>query len=154
MAVSFPRLPRWLCGGSNTKDREKKESIPKGSSSLSPSLKKTTTSKTGSSSSSVKKTKRGWIGRGGSGSGGEEDKIGNVVFPEPDDPEWSIGWVEPHGPGFKAEDDDCGGFVVLVPLYKKVMDGSGNQIPNGFFSPAAPGNVCFHYHHHSLIAIM
>ncbi|KAG7539310.1 hypothetical protein ISN44_As13g029710 [Arabidopsis suecica] len=135
MAVSFPRLPRWLCGG-NTKEREKKESMSKGSSSLSPSLKKTTT-KTGSSSSSVKKTKRGWIGRGGSGSG-EEDKMGNVVFPEPDDPEWSIGWVEPHGPGFKTEEADCGGFVVLVPLYKKVLDGSGNQIPNGFFSPAAP----------------
>lgn len=144
MAVSFPRLPRWLCGG-NTKDREKKESITKGSSSsLSPSLKKTT--KTGSSSSSVKKTKRGWIGRGGSG---DEEKMGNVVFPEPDDPEWSIGWVEPHGPGFKTEDDDCGGFVVLVPCYKKVLDGSGNHIPNGFFSPA-PGNVSFHYHHHVL----
>lgn len=141
MAVSFPRLPRWLCGG-NTKEREKKESIPKGSSSLSPSLKKS------KAASSVKKTKRGggWIGRGG-GSGGEEEKMGNVVFPEPDDPEWSIGWVEPHGPGFKSE-DDSGGFVVLVPCYsKKVMDGSGNQIPNGFFSPTAPGNVCFHYHH-------
>ncbi|CAH2043339.1 unnamed protein product [Thlaspi arvense] len=132
MAVSFPRLPRWLCGG-NTKEREKKESIPKGSSSLSPSLKK---SKTGSSSSAVKKTKRGWIGRGGSG--GEEEKMGNVVFPEPDDPEWSIGWVEPHGPGFISE-DESGGFVVLVPCYKKVMDGSGNQIPNGFFSPAPDG---------------
>uniref|UniRef100_A0A1J3FDG6 Uncharacterized protein n=1 Tax=Noccaea caerulescens TaxID=107243 RepID=A0A1J3FDG6_NOCCA len=131
MAVSFPRLPRWLCGG-NTKEREKKESIPKGSSSLSPSLRKS------KAASSVKKTKRGggWIGRGG-GSGGEEEKMGNVVFPEPDDPEWSIGWVEPHGPGFKSE-DDSGGFVVLVPCYKKVMDGSGNQIPNGLFSPSAP----------------
>ncbi|VVB18131.1 unnamed protein product [Arabis nemorensis] len=97
MAVSFPRLPRWLCGG-NSKERDKKESItPKGSSSLNPSLKK-------------------------------------------NDPEWSIGWVEPHGPGFKSEDDDdCGGFVVLVPCYKKVLDGSGNLIPtNGFFSPPAP----------------
>ncbi|KAL0721526.1 hypothetical protein Bca4012_036125 [Brassica carinata] len=123
MAVSFPRLPRWLCGG-------KKES--KGSSSS--SLKKTT--KIGSSSSTVKKIKRGWIGRGG----GEEEKIGNVVFPQPDDPEWSIGWVEPHGPGFKSEDDTGGGgFVVLVPCYKKVMDGSGNQILNGFFSPAPDG---------------
>uniref|UniRef100_A0A1J3JTI3 Uncharacterized protein n=1 Tax=Noccaea caerulescens TaxID=107243 RepID=A0A1J3JTI3_NOCCA len=132
MAVSFPRLPRWLCGG-NTKEREKKESMAKGSSSLSPSLRKS------KAASSVKKTKRGgggWIGRGG-GSGGEEEKMGNVVFPEPDDPEWSIGWVEPHGPGFKSE-DDSGGFVVLVPCYKKVMDGSGNQIPNGFFSPSAP----------------
>ncbi|KAL1196410.1 hypothetical protein V5N11_023105 [Cardamine amara subsp. amara] len=135
MAVSFPRLPRWLCGG-NAKEREKKESLPKGSSSLNNSLKKT--SKTASSSSSVKKTKRGWIGKGGGSGGGEEEKMGNVVFPEPDDPEWSIGWVEPHGPGFITEDDDCGGFVVLVPCYKKVIDSSGNQIPNLFFSPAAP----------------
>ncbi|CAF2037457.1 BnaA09g52460D [Brassica napus] len=72
--------------------------------------------------------------------GAEEEKMGNVVFPEPDDPEWSIGWVEPHGPGFKSEDDTGGGgFVVLVPCYKKVMDGSGNQILNGFFSPAPDG---------------
>ncbi|CAH8320449.1 unnamed protein product [Eruca vesicaria subsp. sativa] len=65
--------------------------------------------------------------------------MGNVMFPEPDDPEWSIGWVEPHGPGFKSEDDTGsggGGFVVLVPCYKKVMDGSGNQIPTSFLSPA------------------
>ncbi|KAF3547774.1 hypothetical protein DY000_02005719 [Brassica cretica] len=131
MAVSFPRLPRWLCGG-NSKERDKKES--KGSSS-SP---KKIYNKTGSSSSSstVKKIKRGWIGRGG----GEEEKImGNVVFPQPDDPEWSVGWVEPHGPGFKSEDDTGGGgFVVLVPCYKKLIDGSGNQIPTAFFSPVAP----------------
>ncbi|KAF8091196.1 hypothetical protein N665_0451s0009 [Sinapis alba] len=126
MAVSFPRLPRWLCGGGGNTKKESKGSPP--------SLKKTI--KTGSSSSStVKKFKRGWIGRGG---GGEEEKMGNVVFPEPDDPEWSIGWVEPHGPGFKNEDDSCAGFVVLVPCYKKVMDGSGNQIMNGFFSPPTP----------------
>ncbi|CAN8264246.1 unnamed protein product [Cochlearia groenlandica] len=140
MAVSFPRLPRWLCGG-NTKDRDKKESKgSSSSSSLNPSLKKVKTV----SSSTVKKIKRGWIGRGGGGGGGEEDKLGNVVFPEADDPEWSIGWVEPHGPGFKTDDDDDddnnnnGGFVVLVPCYKKVIDGSGNHILNGFFSPPTP----------------
>ncbi|CAF1922054.1 hypothetical protein Bca4012_053256 [Brassica carinata] len=118
MAVSFPRLPRWLCGGGGGGGSTKKDS--KGSS---PSLKKTI--KTGSSSSSVKKMKRG---------GEEEGKMGNVLFPEPDDPEWSIGWVEPHGPGFKSEDDTGGGggFVVLVPCYKKV-----NQIPTGFLSPAS-----------------
>ncbi|XP_010519142.1 PREDICTED: uncharacterized protein LOC104798665 [Tarenaya hassleriana] len=130
MAVTFPRLPRWLCGGGNSKDREK-EPITKGSSSLNPQLEpaKFLPKKT-------KKARRGWLGR-------EEEKLGNVVFPEPDDPEWSIGWVEPHGPGFKAADgedeDGDSGFVVLVRCYKKVMDGSGNQIlgvannlPNGF----------------------
>ncbi|KAJ4887597.1 hypothetical protein Rs2_27345 [Raphanus sativus] len=121
MAVSFPRLPRWLCGGGGNTKKDSKGSPP----SLNHSLKK---SKTGSSS--LKKMKRG---------GGEEGKMGNVLFPEPDDPEWSIGWVEPHGPGFKSEDDTGGGggFVVLVPCYKKVIGGSGNQIPTaGFLSPA------------------
>ena len=132
MAVSFPRLPRWLCGGGGG-------STKKDSKGSSPSLKKTI--KTGSSSSSVKKMKRGWVDRGGE----EEGKMGNVLFPEPDDPEWSIGWVEPHGPGFKSEDDTGGGggFVVLVPCYKKLIDGSGNQIPTAFFSPVAPGNCFF-----------
>ncbi|KAG5382220.1 hypothetical protein IGI04_033690 [Brassica rapa subsp. trilocularis] len=126
MAVSFPRLPRWLCGGGGGNAKKESKGSP-------PSLKKTIKSES-SCSTTVKKVKRGWIGRGG-----EEEKMGNVVFPEPDDPEWSIGWVEPHGPGFKSEDDTGGGgFVVLVPCYKKVMDGSGNQILNGFFSPA-PG---------------
>ncbi|KAL0718474.1 hypothetical protein Bca4012_067796 [Brassica carinata] len=126
MAVSFPRLPRWLCGGGGNTKKESKGSQ---------SLKKSTKTESSSSCSTVKKIKRGWIGRGG-----EEEKMGNVVFPEPDDPEWSIGWVEPHGPGFKSEDDTGGGgFVVLVPCYKKVMDGSGNQILNGFFSPAPDG---------------
>ena len=98
MAVSFPRLPRWLCGGGGG-------STKKDSKGSSPSLKKTI-----------------------------KGKMGNVLFPEPDDPEWSIGWVEPHGPGFKSEDDTGGGggFVVLVPCYKKV-----NQIPTGFLSPAS-----------------
>ncbi|XP_013712013.1 uncharacterized protein BNAC09G06990D isoform X1 [Brassica napus] len=122
MAVSFPRLPRWLCGGGANTKKESKGSPP--------SLKKTIKSES-SCSTTVKKAKKGWIGRGG-----EEEKMGNVVFPEPDDPEWSIGWVEPHGPGFKSEDDTGGGFVVLVPCYKKVMGGSGNQILNGFFSTA------------------
>ncbi|KAG2316894.1 hypothetical protein Bca52824_020016 [Brassica carinata] len=114
MAVSFPRLPRWLCGGGGNAKKESKGSPP--------SLKKTT-----------KRLRKDGLGEE------EEEKMGNVVFPEPDDPEWSIGWVEPHGPGFKSEDDTGGGFVVLVPCYKKVMGGSGNQILNGFFSTAPDG---------------
>uniref|UniRef100_A0A0D3E2C3 Uncharacterized protein n=1 Tax=Brassica oleracea var. oleracea TaxID=109376 RepID=A0A0D3E2C3_BRAOL len=115
MAVSFPRLPRWLCGGGANTKKESKGSPP--------SLKKTIKSES-SCSTTVKKAKKGWIGRGG-----EEEKMGNA----------SIGWVEPHGPGFKSEDDTGGGFVVLVPCYKKVMGGSGNQILNGFFSTAPDG---------------
>ncbi|CAN8328475.1 unnamed protein product [Cochlearia groenlandica] len=54
-----------------------------------------------------------------------------------DGPEWSVGWTEPHGPDFESDD---GGFLVLVPCYRAVVDGSGNNhqiltavknLPNG-----------------------
>ncbi|XP_010547590.1 PREDICTED: uncharacterized protein LOC104819289 [Tarenaya hassleriana] len=122
MAVTFPRLPRWLCGGGSSKGREK-EPISEGSSQHPSSAPVKCPPK--ETKASAKKVRKGWLGR-------EEEKIGNAVFPEPDEPEWSIGWVEPHGPGFKAtddeEDDGDSGFVVLVPCYKKAMNGSDNQI--------------------------
>ncbi|XP_022741479.1 uncharacterized protein LOC111293041 [Durio zibethinus] len=60
---------------------------------------------------------------------------------EPEGPEWSIGWEEPHGPGFQ----DDGGFAVLVPSYRlgcrELVEGPNNQLlsamknlPNGFSS--------------------
>ncbi|XP_024171879.1 uncharacterized protein LOC112177869 [Rosa chinensis] len=36
---------------------------------------------------------------------------------ESDDSDWSIGWLEPHGPGFQSEDDADDSFAVLVPCY-------------------------------------
>ncbi|CAN6825066.1 unnamed protein product [Brassica oleracea] len=57
-----------------------------------------------------------------------------------DGPEWSVGWTEPHGPGFHTgEEGDDGGFLVLVPCYRAVSEGSGNNqfltavknLPNG-----------------------
>ena len=64
---------------------------------------------------------------------------------ESDGPEWSIGWEEPHGPGFQGVGEDDGGFAVLVPCYrpgcKELVDGPNNQLlsaiknlPNGFSS--------------------
>ncbi|XVE83060.1 hypothetical protein DITRI_Ditri16bG0056700 [Diplodiscus trichospermus] len=64
---------------------------------------------------------------------------------ETDGPEWSIGWEEPYGPGFQVDDEDDGGFAVLVPCYRlgcrKLAEGSNNQLlsaikcfPNGFSS--------------------
>ncbi|KAK8489986.1 hypothetical protein V6N11_065409 [Hibiscus sabdariffa] len=55
--------------------------------------------------------------------------------------EWSIGWEEPHGPGFQVD----GGFAVLVPCYKpgckQLLQGPNNQLltamnnlSNGFSS--------------------
>lgn len=64
---------------------------------------------------------------------------------ESDDPDWSIGWVEPHGPGFRSNDETDDGFAVLVPCYrpgcKELMENSANQLltaiknlPNEFSS--------------------
>ncbi|CAE6153214.1 unnamed protein product [Arabidopsis arenosa] len=58
-----------------------------------------------------------------------------------DGPEWSVGWTEPHGPDFQSDDEgDDGGFLVLVPCYRAVVEGSSNNnqllsavknLPNG-----------------------
>ncbi|KAJ4914084.1 Uncharacterized protein Rs2_08705 [Raphanus sativus] len=42
--------------------------------------------------------------------------------------EWSVGWTEPLGPGFQTDEGgDDGGFLVLVPCYRAVAEGSGNK---------------------------
>lgn len=64
---------------------------------------------------------------------------------ESDGPDWSIGWVEPHGPDFRSDDETDDGFAVLVPCYrpgcKELVEGSTNQflsaiknLPNEFSS--------------------
>ncbi|CAA2993570.1 Hypothetical predicted protein [Olea europaea subsp. europaea] len=37
---------------------------------------------------------------------------------ESDDSDWSIGWLEPHAPGFQSDDEADGSFAVLVPCYR------------------------------------
>lgn len=45
-----------------------------------------------------------------------------------DGPEWSVGWTEPHGPDFQSDDEgNDGGFLVLVPCYRAVVEGSSNN---------------------------
>ncbi|KAF8109622.1 hypothetical protein N665_0094s0087 [Sinapis alba] len=57
--------------------------------------------------------------------------------------EWSVGWTEPLGPGFQSDEEgDDGGFLVLVPCYRAVAEGSSNKqlltavknLPNGLSS--------------------
>ncbi|KAJ8551124.1 hypothetical protein K7X08_000494 [Anisodus acutangulus] len=74
--------------------------------------------------SSSRRVKRKWQSR-------EERKIDReydiVIVPldggcvsgsESDDSDWSVGWLEPHGPRFHSDDDDLDdGFAVLVPCY-------------------------------------
>ncbi|XP_010437151.1 PREDICTED: uncharacterized protein LOC104720952 isoform X2 [Camelina sativa] len=44
-----------------------------------------------------------------------------------DGPEWSVGWTEPHGPDFQSDDEaDDGGFLVLVPCYRALVEASSN----------------------------
>lgn len=51
---------------------------------------------------------------------------------ESDDSDVSIGWVEPHGPGFQSDDEPDNGFAVLVPCYtpscKEVTGASNNEL--------------------------
>ena len=51
---------------------------------------------------------------------------------ESDGSDMSIGWMEPHGPGFQSEDESDNGFAVLVPCYspgcKELVADSDNAI--------------------------
>jgi len=47
---------------------------------------------------------------------------GCVSGSESDDSDWSIGWLEPHGPGFQSDDDSEDSYAVLVPCYGHVHD--------------------------------
>lgn len=41
---------------------------------------------------------------------------------ESEDSDWSIGWLEPHGPGFQSDDDADNSFAVLVPCYGRDIE--------------------------------
>ncbi|XWS14908.1 hypothetical protein CRYUN_Cryun35bG0049200 [Craigia yunnanensis] len=78
--------------------------------------------------SSSRRVKRKWHSR-------EERKIdreydlvlvpsdgGCVSGSESDGSDYSIGWLEPHGPGFQSDDDSDNSFAVLVPCYGQIQD--------------------------------
>ncbi|XVF15297.1 hypothetical protein REPUB_Repub09cG0138900 [Reevesia pubescens] len=155
MAVSFPGFPWWFWGGGS----KEKQPISNGSSlnSLNSSsdwglgLRESETVKFQTKIAPTKGT--------GNWQSSEERRVAEkecdvVVVPsdglhlsgyESDGPEWSIGWEEPHGPGFQSDVEDDGGFAVLVPCYrpgcKELVEGPNNQLlsaiqnlPNGFSS--------------------
>ncbi|KAK4770490.1 hypothetical protein SAY87_031022 [Trapa incisa] len=47
---------------------------------------------------------------------------GCISGSESDDSDWSVGWLEPHGPGFQSNDELDDSFAVLVPCYGRVRD--------------------------------
>ncbi|OMO50765.1 hypothetical protein CCACVL1_30268 [Corchorus capsularis] len=88
--------------------------------------------------SSSRRVKRKWHSR-------EERKIdreydvvlvpsdgGCVSGSESDGSDYSIGWLEPHGPGFHSDDDSDNSFAVLVPCYghsqHNMVEDSKNKI--------------------------
>lgn len=70
------------------------------------------------------------------------DKEFDVVVVSSDDDEsesdgsdYSVGWMEPHGPNFHSDEESDDSFAVLVPCYKhcgKKVDGSNNEIFSAF----------------------
>lgn len=129
MAIAFTNVSWWLWG---VKQHEHKEANILNGTLLNPSsdsgLWESDTFQfplvhRGNMGSSSRRVKRKWHSR-------EEKKIDKeydvVLVPsdgacfsgsESDDSDWSIGWLEPHGPAFQTDDDSDDSFAVLVPCY-------------------------------------
>ncbi|MBA0628311.1 hypothetical protein Godav_023069 [Gossypium davidsonii] len=137
MAVSFSSFP-WRFWSIGSKDKQ----LVSNGSSLNSSSSETVIFQTKITPSKGK----------GKWQGGEKTRVvqSDGVYLsgyESDGPEWSIGWEEPHGPGFQSDNEDDGGFVVLVPCYKpgckQLVEGPNSQLlsaiknlSNGFSSGA------------------
>ncbi|XVF61509.1 hypothetical protein PTKIN_Ptkin08bG0135600 [Pterospermum kingtungense] len=158
MAVSFPGFPWWFWKSAN------KEKQPASNGSSLNSLNSSSSSSDWGlglrESETVKfRTKIASANGKGKWQSSEERRLVDkefdvVVVPsdgmymsgyESDGPEWSIGWEEPHSPGFLADVEDDGGFAVLVRCYrpgcKELVGRTNNQLlsvienlPNGFSS--------------------
>ncbi|CAK7347264.1 unnamed protein product [Dovyalis caffra] len=143
MAVAFTNLSWWLWSGKHQEPR-----ISNGSSlntrpdsdlwESSDTLKFPLVRRTSVASSS-RRVKRKWHSR-------EERKIDReydvVLVPsdggcfsgtESDDSDYSIGWLEPHGPEFQSDDDTDNSFAVLVPCYGRVQDNVFEDSKNNLF---------------------
>ncbi|GKV19880.1 hypothetical protein SLEP1_g30079 [Rubroshorea leprosula] len=136
MAVAFTNLSWWLSSGKHQEPR-----LSNGSSlSPSPDLGswesdnlKFSSVEGANFSSSSRRVKRKWHRR-------EERKIdrefdvvlvpsdgGCISGSESDDSDYSIGWLEPHGPGFQSDDDTDNSFAVLVPCYEHRQGSMGEN---------------------------
>lgn len=131
MAVAFTQLSWWLWSGKQKEPRISNSSSLSSSSDPgmweSDGLKFPSVKGASMASSSSRRVKRKWHSR-------QERKIDReydlVLVPseggcfsgsESDDSDWSVGWLEPHGPGFRSDDDTDDSFAVLVPCYGHVI---------------------------------
>ncbi|KAK2977978.1 hypothetical protein RJ640_023516 [Escallonia rubra] len=132
MAVAFTPLSWWLWSGKH-QDPKNSNGSPLNSSPDMGLLELDTLKfplvHGGDMTSSNRKVKRKWPSRGERKIDKEYDVVvvpsdgGCVSGSESDDSDWSIGWLEPHGPGFHSDDDSDDSFAVLVPCYGR---GRGN----------------------------
>ncbi|CAL0315566.1 unnamed protein product [Lupinus luteus] len=143
MAMAFTSLSRWLWSGKHQEPRT--QNVSSVNSSADSTVWESDTLRfplvrqenVGSSS---RRVKRKWHSR-------EERKIdrefdivlvppdgGCVSDSESDDSDWSIGWLEPHGPGFLCGDETDNSFAVLVPCYggdsSRMVEGPKSNLPS------------------------
>ncbi|KAK8528273.1 hypothetical protein V6N13_056957 [Hibiscus sabdariffa] len=131
MALVFSNLPWWLWSGKHEEPRiangSPLSSSPDSGLWESDNLKFPLVNRANAAYSS-RKVKRKWHSR-------EERKIDReydvVIVPsdggcvsgsESDGSDYSIGWLEPHGPGFNSDEDSDNSFAVLVPCYGHRQD--------------------------------
>jgi hypothetical protein len=132
MAVAFSYLSWWLWTGKHQEPR-----ISNGSSlntqpdsdlwESSDTIKYPLVQGTNVASSS-RRVKRKWHSRQERKIDRECDVVlvpsddGCVSGSEYDDSDYSIGWLEPHGPEFQGDDNTDNSFAVMVPCYRRVHD--------------------------------
>ncbi|OIW16559.1 hypothetical protein TanjilG_17732 [Lupinus angustifolius] len=144
MAVAFTNLSWWLWSG-----KHQDSGIPNGSSinsSADPNVWESDILRfplvmQQNIGSSSRRVKRKWHSREERKVDREYDVVlvpsdgGCVSGSESDDSDWSIGWLEPHGPGFPSDDETDNSFAVLVPCYGKdygrMVDDPRRNLPNG-----------------------
>ncbi|KAJ7953520.1 Ribosomal RNA small subunit methyltransferase A [Quillaja saponaria] len=143
MAVSFTRFSWWLWGG---KEKDPVSNSPSlnsasdwGFSLGEPENVKFPLDKGTKIAPSPKKVKRKWQSREERRIDREYDVVlvpsdggGCLSGSDSDDSDWSIGWLEPHGPDFQSDDESDNSFAVLVPCYspgcKDVVESSDNEL--------------------------
>lgn len=140
MSLALPNWSWWLLSGKRKDSKLKNGSSLNSSSAESNVLEldvlKFNAVSGGNIASTSKRVRRKWRSR-------EEGKVDReydvVLVPsdgggfsdtESDDSDWSIGWSEPHGPGFLSDDEIDGGFGVLVPCYGRGHGGKRGSEKN------------------------
>lgn len=126
MAVAFTHLSWWLSSGKHQEPKvsngSPKKSSPDTGMWESDNLKFPLIYGSNMASTS-RRVKRKWPSREVRKTDREYDAVmvpsdgGCASGYESDDLDWSIGWLEPHGPGFQSDTESDDSFAVLVPCY-------------------------------------